>query len=256
MNKKILYKLLLIFALLACTLLITNTKSFASDETTTEERTSFTHTTSTGKKGTTTNTDILAHNIFIIELESAGGSFGQQSYMLLSTGEFAVFLDEDNTIRISSYDKEGNTIPFYSRLFYDSAGGGMAVTDMSKWTLASFSTQSGSIGLNSDYIDNGEKTLSDLYFYSDYNIYLYDTENQCISNNLLYTSSTGAGDFFQIPPQVMEQVGTLAPIVEGVETKKTLAEVVGILPVVLVVIVGLLAMRKAIRFLMRILKQG
>lgn len=61
---------------------------------------------------------------------------------------------------------------------------------------------------------------------------------------------------FQQPPQVQEQVTTLAPIVEEMETEKTLAEIVAILPVVLVVIVGLLAMRKAIKFLMKTLKQG
>ena len=61
---------------------------------------------------------------------------------------------------------------------------------------------------------------------------------------------------FQQPPQVQEQATTLAPIVEEMETEKTLAEIVAILPVVLVVIVGLLAMRKAIKFLMKTLKQG
>lgn len=54
---------------------------------------------------------------------------------------------------------------------------------------------------------------------------------------------------FQAPPQQVEALGILAEKTQGVEMDKTLQEITGILPVILVVIVGLIAIRKAILFL-------
>ena len=58
---------------------------------------------------------------------------------------------------------------------------------------------------------------------------------------------------FQQPPMVQP---IIASQVEGVEMDKTLAEIMGILPVILVVIVGLIAIRKAIQFLMVRMKRA
>ena len=56
---------------------------------------------------------------------------------------------------------------------------------------------------------------------------------------------------FQEPPQ-----SSLAPIVEGVETEKTLEEVVLILPIILLTLVGLIGLRKALRMLSMVLRQS
>ena len=57
---------------------------------------------------------------------------------------------------------------------------------------------------------------------------------------------------FQAPPQQVE--GIIAKETQGVEMNKTLQEITAILPIVLVVIVGLIALRKAIQFLIRQMK--
>lgn len=61
---------------------------------------------------------------------------------------------------------------------------------------------------------------------------------------------------FQAPPQQVEAQGILAEITQGVEMDKTLQEITAILPVILVVIVGLIAIRKAIQFLMARMKRA
>ena len=57
---------------------------------------------------------------------------------------------------------------------------------------------------------------------------------------------------FQAPPQQVE--GIIAKETQGVEMNKILQEITAILPIVLVVIVGLIALRKAIQFLIRQMK--
>lgn len=57
---------------------------------------------------------------------------------------------------------------------------------------------------------------------------------------------------FQSPTQKVG--GIVATQVQGTQMDKTLQEITGLLPVVLVVIVGLIAIRKGILFLMRILR--
>lgn len=58
---------------------------------------------------------------------------------------------------------------------------------------------------------------------------------------------------FQAPPQQVE--GIIASQTQGVEMNRILQEIVAILPVVLVVIVGILAIRKAIQFLTQLMKR-
>lgn len=67
-------------------------------------------------------------------------------------------------------------------------------------------------------------------------------------SNYQYVSNS----VFSNPPQGT----TLAPIVEEVETEKTLAQVVALLPIVLAVIVGLIAIRKALQMLAMILTKA
>ena len=81
--------------------------------------------------------------------------------------------------------------------------------------------------------------------------------------DLSYQSNSYYGNFdlktvdgetvFQQPPQKEK---TLSQIVEVVETEKTLAEVVGILPMILMIIVGLIGLRKALTMLSRLLRRS
>ena len=204
MNKKILYKLLLIFVLLACTLLISNTKSFAV--------------TGTNVNGETLEIPDFSHLL----ADNAPYYF---VYMHSSTGVLRLVMSWEKSATLGPTDIY---VP-YARYLYE-------YND--EWILVNtYSSAKPFAGVTSSTVGN--------IYYSNFDI----VDN---SGNVV----------FQAPPLEEEtpveekQATTLAPIVEGVEAKKTLAEVVGILPVVLVVILGLLAMRKAIRFLMRILKQG
>ena len=61
---------------------------------------------------------------------------------------------------------------------------------------------------------------------------------------------------FLAPPQQVEAMGIIAEKTQGVEMDKTLAEIVGILPVILLTIVGILAVRKAILFLIARMKRA
>lgn len=78
----------------------------------------------------------------------------------------------------------------------------------------------------------------------------------------VYNGETSDEIFFQPTPLEVEtpveekQEITLAPIVEEVEAKKTLAEVVGILPLIIVVVVSLVGLRKALKMLLAVLHRA
>ena len=74
------------------------------------------------------------------------------------------------------------------------------------------------------------------------------TSNDILDNN--------GNVVFQAPPQVQETQAIIAEQVGEVEMNKTLQEILGILPVVIVVLVGLIAIRKGIQFLMARMKKA
>ena len=65
----------------------------------------------------------------------------------------------------------------------------------------------------------------------------------------------GPGDFFYNPP-IVEATGILAPIYQKTPLEETLQEVVMILPVILMTIVGLIGLRKALKFLSKVLHRS
>lgn len=73
------------------------------------------------------------------------------------------------------------------------------------------------------------------------------------ANKTTYTSEAHEEVFFQLTPQ--ENL-ILAPIVEEVETQEIMSQILTVLPIVIVVIVGLIAMRKAIKELLNLLKRS
>ena len=83
----------------------------------------------------------------------------------------------------------------------------------------------------------------------------YYISSDCVNLDNFYTSAdildTNGNVVFQAPPQEKEKV--LAPIVEG-EEMKPLQEILQILPIVMIVIVGYLALRKGLATLFRFLR--
>lgn len=86
-----------------------------------------------------------------------------------------------------------------------------------------------------------------------YRIIGYSTNN-FILDDVSYAYSTN--DFFQLAPLVEEtpQATTLLEIMEQVEKKVVLKEIVALLPVILSVLVSLLALRKALKMLLAFLR--
>ena len=89
----------------------------------------------------------------------------------------------------------------------------------------------------------------------------YPTEYFSNSYSLVYSSydilDTNGNVVFQAPPQQVEGTqGIIAEKTQGVEMSKTLAEITGILPVILLTIVGILAVRKVIQFLMVLMRKA
>ena len=101
-------------------------------------------------------------------------------------------------------------------------------------------------------------TLNSQNFNTDFHDYETSTAAPNGINNILYSNSdiydTSNNVVFQAPPQVQPTI--VASQVEEVEMNKTLQEILGILPVVIVVLVGLIAIRKAIQFLMTRMKKA
>lgn len=72
------------------------------------------------------------------------------------------------------------------------------------------------------------------------------------SNQDLYDNNNNL--VFQAPPQQVEATTILTPIVQEQEMKP-LEEIIQILPIIIVVLVGLIAIRKAIMWLMKVVKR-
>lgn len=85
------------------------------------------------------------------------------------------------------------------------------------------------------------------FLYSSSDIYLFDSKTEEL-NTILFQ---GASQPMEETPQVV-----LAEIVEHQETNKVMEEILGILPIVIVVIVSLIAIRKAIAFLRTLLHRS
>ena len=99
--------------------------------------------------------------------------------------------------------------------------------------------------------------------YSNYDVYRYNVINTYTIDNsveptLIQTASnlydSNENLVFQVPSQTQPTI--VASQVGEVEMNKTLQEILGILPVVVVVLVGLIAIRKGIQFLIARMKKA
>lgn len=153
-----------------------------------------------------------------------------QVSLVLSNSSF--YLKVDGGILSRCYFEDSSN-PVYR---YDFTGGGASrsSTDFSSISLNSFETVSRGSG----------STAWDYSVFSGYSsVDIYDSDN-----NVLFQGASQ-------PVEETNQV-VLAEIVEPMEMDKTLAEILGILPIVIVVIVSLIAIRKAIAFLRTLLHRS
>ena len=79
---------------------------------------------------------------------------------------------------------------------------------------------------------------------------------RCLSNFDVKHKYTNEVVFQKASQPIVETQGTLAKIVEGQETNKVMEEVLGILPTIIVVLIGLIGLRKAWAFLVSLLRRS
>lgn len=92
--------------------------------------------------------------------------------------------------------------------------------------------------------NEGQGSYNQVYAHADGKPNIY-------SNRDVYSGASKDVVFFQAPPQ-----GILAPIVEGTKMETTLQEVIHLLPLIIVVVVSFLGLRKALRTLSKVLHQS
>ena len=71
-----------------------------------------------------------------------------------------------------------------------------------------------------------------------------------LNDSNIYLNSTGSSSFFYLPPTV------LAEVLKPEEGRKTIAEIVEVLPLILVVVVSFLGLRKALNWLLTLLRHS
>ena len=236
MNKKILYKLLLIFILLACMLLITNTKSFASD-------------------GSSDNTLIINDNTYIMPdwffTKKYRLFFTTNGYLSGNYGSYrygAFIACSDTPFSVEAGKETPNVLTSSSEILcYRIAQSGYNKNQ--DFDFSSVSYGDDCILYYVDYDGNQASYVCTEYYYYDFysNFDILDNNGNVVFQQPPLEEET---------PVVEKQETTLAPIVEGMETKKTLAEVVGILPLIIVVVVSLVGLRKALKMLLGVLHRA
>lgn len=149
---------------------------------------------------------------------------------IYNQGPNIFFLYSDSPIKQNDYYFYSGEYSATQPIFYKWLSVNSAQNGVIDFSTASFSSSNG-MNLPDDY-----QILS-----SNHDIYDY-------YDNLV----------FQAPPQEQIQATSLviAPQVEGVQMNKVLQEILGILPVILLVIVGLLAIRKGIQMIMAFLRKS
>lgn len=245
MNKKILYKLLLIFALLVCTLFISNTKCFAL------------HTTTKYNSSYIDNSDdpISAIHSFIDNKVANNINYTSEDlppYQLIykttiGSNIYYTFLAVTHPVLYSSDSTESLLKLYYSSvstISYSYVQITFRPTEVSiSEDLLTYSDKDDSNGYAVDFAYSSSGSMS--LFASNYDI--YDENNELVFPQPPVEEET---------PVEEKQEITLAPIVEEVETEKTLMEVVGILPLIIVVVVSLVGLRKALKILLTVLKRA
>lgn len=135
---------------------------------------------------------------------------------------FKLYTDSDNKLYCKGYDTSSSSWVEFDQLYI--------------WP---YYPDTSSFGNRT--FDQSFSSTQFILLYSSLDVYEYFESNNVV---------------FPIASQpTVETQGTLAKIVEEQETEKVMEEIVGILPIVIVVLVSLIAIRKAIQWIRQTLKQ-
>lgn len=99
------------------------------------------------------------------------------------------------------------------------------------------------------YFPTGEYDGSNSSF--TYDELIYTVSNLYRVDGSLYLTATNYDDFFYKPPVVLEEI-----MLQEMEQKATIQEILGVLPLIIVVVVSFLGLRKALRMLLTLLRQS
>ena len=184
----------------------------------------------------------------------------EELLLLIDTAvEGSGYIDIDNIDFTICYDSENDEINLFfigknSNYYFDSYG----VNGELQWYLKGDVVTWCRYDRNQnctmwDYKNDGSiYTFSSCSFYnvlySTVDIYAYETKNY------IKQESNCTYDFFQIPPSIAEEV--VIPVVEPVIMEKTLQEIILLLPLIIVVVVSFLGLRKGLRLLLTILHKA
>lgn len=108
----------------------------------------------------------------------------------------------------------------------------------------------GSEGYSNSSIDFDDYTILSCSL----DIYEYNTETNMLTNKVFPQPPVEEPPVEEETPVVVEK--TLAPIMETTPLEEVMKEILGILPVILMIIVGLISLRKALRLLSRVLHRS
>lgn len=127
----------------------------------------------------------------------------------------------------------------------------VSVNDDGTFTLVKDLSDNCGLWLNEVYVLSSNNSSWELYKQKGYLGIYYAKEKIIYSNIDIYNGIKSDDIFFQAPPQ-----GILAPIVEGTKMETTLQEVIHLLPLIIVVVVSFLGLRKALQMLSTLLRRA
>lgn len=190
-----------------------------------------------GQVGTITNRDVLAYdNIFIIMGDKWAHVF------LCNGGYFAIRFKEDDTesFRINCFNSDGEEIR--SRVLSIGLDGygkpfNRIISRLNSAIPSDFGNRNGGFTVGSF----SAKGWRNSWFYTSHSV-----------RSLNEDGTMGNEEVFQAAPQE----GELAKVTKSIDFLEVLQEILGILPIILLIVIGLLALRKAIQVILSLLRQA
>lgn len=209
-------------------------------------------TTVKGYTATLLDLDILSYsNVLFINTYNNANATG---YMFLSNGGYfaiSFMSGDENGFKLNCFDADGNPVPF---LYY---------TGINCWSKSNFTTSINGLDISkfseksastSSFIVKAYSNIgwsSDVITHADYSVFSLNSDGS-LGNDLVFQGAP------QVTPEEPEEVAPveLAPLMTSINFLEVMAEVLAILPILLVVVIGLLALRKAIKLLLQTLQKA
>lgn len=228
-DTNILFKILPCILIATFLLMVITTSCFASS--TSKEITS-----PDGQVGTITNSDVLAYdNIFILKATKFADVY------LCNGGYFCIKIAVDGIsgYRLRCLNSENEEVPFKSihigsssNLSFD-----MIIERLNNVTTSDFGNHSGGLSISAS---NSNGWINSL-LYTSHSVRSLNEDN-----------TMGNEEVFQPAPQE----GELVKATKSIDFLEVLQEILGILPIILLIVIGLLGLRKAINLIFQMLRKA